>query len=98
MLLRPGGRRVPGRNPVLVACRGYGEGMCGPSPAQVLSEGLDEEKGIPTSVIMLVEVLDPETGELHLLFRTDGETPAWRFLGMLETMAGDIRRDLAAEH
>lgn len=49
---------------------------------------------VPTSVVLIVEYLDGETSEEHLVWTSDVESPIWKHLGMVASVDGDMRASL----
>jgi hypothetical protein len=64
----------------------------------VMAEGIGAEYAayVPVSAIIIVEAIDPETGNRHLLHRRSTEGP-WSQVGMLFTVADGIRKALQAD-
>lgn len=65
-------------------------------PDQVLSRGiLDFEGGerfVVTSAVVVATALDPETGEEHMFYRADDDSPIWKQIGMLQVALDGYRR------
>lgn len=66
----------------------------GTDAATVLNEGLWKPEFVPTSAIVIVTALDPESGREHLFWRTDGQTPLWKLVGMATGVCDDLRHAL----
>lgn len=54
-------------------------------------------KAMPMCAILVVEFIDPETGEPNLVWTADFDGTAWKHLGMLETAKQDIARSLSEQ-
>lgn len=46
---------------------------------------------LPTAVVEVVEAIDHETGETHLIHVVPSDVPIWKAVGMLECVLTDLR-------
>lgn len=63
------------------------------SAEELLNRSFSEHHAswIPTDVVMVIEAMDPESGEPHLFHVHSDETTAWKAIGMAEVALGDMR-------
>ncbi len=46
---------------------------------------------LPTAVVVLIEAMEPETGDTHLIEMADADITQWKQLGMLVTRTDTVR-------